>query len=211
MGSACAANSYVTLEFEDGSQLRVQPNSQIRLDAAWVYGDAGFFAEDVALRRGRTESSVPPENRATITVTGIDARVDYLGARHSLSSRSGRYGSATRSEVEHGQVSVVARGGRCRSTPGSAALRGRARRRHHPFPVAAPDLAGLPPLLERVPLRFELAPLAGATGYHARVATDSHLQRLGGGFQRGARPSCTGRTLPTASTGYGCAAATSGH
>lgn len=63
-GVACGANSYVTLQFEDGSQLRVQPDSQIHLDAAWVYGDSGYFVHDVGLRRGRAESSVPPEQPA---------------------------------------------------------------------------------------------------------------------------------------------------
>lgn len=63
-GVACGASSYVTLQFEDGSQLRVQPDSQIHLDAAWVYGDSGYFVHDVGLRRGRAESSVPPEQPA---------------------------------------------------------------------------------------------------------------------------------------------------
>lgn len=53
---SCGAHSYATLEFEDGSQLRVQPDSKIHLDAT---RRGGFFEQDAAPRRGRTQISVP--------------------------------------------------------------------------------------------------------------------------------------------------------
>ncbi len=177
-GVTCAANSYVTLEFEDGAQLRVQPNSQIRLDAAWVYGDAGFFAEDVAMRRGRTESSVPPEAPAT-------SRFRVLTPASTTSVRGTQFrvaaddtDAATRSEVERGQVSVIAQR---RSVPVNAGFGSITRQGAAPSPPTSllppPDLRSLPAVLERVPLRFALVPLTGATGYRGGVAADSTFTR----------------------------------
>lgn len=176
---ACAANSYVTLEFEDGSQLRVQPDSQIHLDAAWVYGDAGFFVNDVALPRGRTETSVPPRQPITsrLRIVTPAATTSVRGTRFRVAADD--TDGASRSEVERGRVSVNAQQ---RSVSvlegfGSVTHLGVAPSAAVPL-LPPPDLQGLPAVLERVPLRFTLPPLQGAAGYRGGVATDGGFTRL---------------------------------
>lgn len=178
-GVACAANSYVTLEFEDGSQLRVQPDSQIHLDAAWVYGDSGYFVHDVGLQRGRTETSVPPEQPAgtrlrVITPASITS---VRGTRFRVEADD--TDDASRSEVEHGRVSVDAQR---RSVPVNAGFGSVTHVGAAPSsPVALlppPDLSGLPAVLERVPLRFALAAQPGASGYRGAVAADAEFKQL---------------------------------
>lgn len=44
--------------------------------------------------------------------------------------------------------------------------------------LAAPKLAGLPSLVERVPVRFSFPELAGAVGYRAQIATDTRFEAL---------------------------------
>ncbi len=176
---SCAANSYVTLEFEDGSRLRVQADSQIRLETCWVYGDAGFFANEVALEQGRTETEVPARQPSTtrLRIRTPAAITSVRGTRLRVSSEA--TDSSSRSEVLHGRVDVAARSQVVPVNTGFGTLTQVGRAPSPPVPLLpAPDLAGLPPLLERVPLRFELTPLAGAIRYHAQVATDANFNAL---------------------------------
>ncbi|MGK2915475.1 MAG: FecR domain-containing protein [Porticoccaceae bacterium] len=175
----CAANSYATLQFEDDSRLRVQADSQIRLEAAWVYGDAGFFASEIALERGRTENEVPArEPSATrLRIRTPAAITSVRGTRFRVSTET--IDSSSRSEVLRGQVGVVARGKVVPVNAGFGTLTHAGKAPSPPVPLLpAPDLASLPSLLERVPLRFELTPLAGAAGYRAQVATDPTFNAL---------------------------------
>lgn len=175
----CSADSYVTVEFEDGSQLRVQPDSQIHLDAAWVYGDAGFFEHDVALRRGRTESSVPARQPAAsrLRVLTPAATTSVRGTRFRVAADD--VDDASRSEVERGLVSVAAQR---RTVPVAAGFGTVTRRGEAPSPAVPllppPDLRGLSAVLERVPVRFSITALPGAAGYRGGVADDAGFSRL---------------------------------
>lgn len=170
----CAANSYTTLEFEDGSRLRVQPGSQIRLDAAWVYGDSGFFESDIALQRGRTENEVPAKERGAtrLRIRTPASITSVRGTRFRVATDSDD--SSSRSEVERGKVGVSARN---REVPVGAGFGTLTRAGAAPSPpvpmLPPPDLSSLPAVMERVPLRFVLTPLAGASGYRGGIATDA--------------------------------------
>ncbi|MGE4088081.1 MAG: FecR domain-containing protein [Immundisolibacter sp.] len=175
----CAANSYVTLEFEDGSQLRVQPDSQIHLDAAWVYGDAGYFVHDVALQRGRTESSVPQQQPAAtrLRIVTPASTTSVRGTRFRVAADESD--AASRSEVEHGRVSVDAQRRSVSVDAGFGSVTRAGAAPSPPVPLLpAPDLSDVPAVLERVPLRFSLAGLPGATGYRGGVAADAKFTRL---------------------------------
>lgn len=175
----CAADSYVTLEFEDGSQLRVQPDSQIHLDAAWVYGDAGYFEHDVALRRGRTGSNVPVQQPAAsrLRILTPAATTSVRGTRFRVATDDVE--AASRSEVERGLVSVTAQQ---RAVPVAAGFGSVTRLGAAPSPAVPllppPDLSGLPAVLERVPVRFSLTALPDAAGYRGGLAGDVELKRL---------------------------------
>jgi hypothetical protein len=175
----CAADSYATLEFEDGSQLRVQPDSQIRLEAAWVYGDAGFFENDVSLEQGRTENAVPANQpgRSRLHIRTPAATTSVRGTQFRVSTDHAHAG--TSSEVERGTVGVAARRGSVEVAAGYGTFTHAGQAPAPPVPLLPPpDLAGLPALIERLPLRFELAPLPSAAGYRAGVAGAPAFKRL---------------------------------
>lgn len=204
----CAANSYVTLEFEDGSQLRVQPDSQIHLDAAWVYGDAGYFVHDVALQRGRTESSVPQQQPAAtrLRIVTPASTTSVRGTRFRVAADESD--AASRSEVEHGRVSVDAQRRSVSVDAGFGSVTRAGAAPSPPVPLLpAPDLSDVPAVLERVPLRFSLAGLPGATGYRGGVAADAKFTRLIAEFSSDSTP-CVARTSRMATTGCACAGAT---
>jgi hypothetical protein len=106
---SCPTGSYATLEFADGLRLRVQAESRIQLDAAWVYGDAAFFESEIALQRGRAESEVPATRPGTsrLRVRTPAATTSVRGTRFRVSADA--VDSSSRSEVLRGQVGVSAR------------------------------------------------------------------------------------------------------
>jgi hypothetical protein len=113
---SCDARSYATLEFGDGSQLRVQPNSKILLDATW---GGSFFGQNFAPRRGWTQSSVPTRDPSSFRVQspspGAMTPVNAMLA--GVASDNGD--AAARSEVERGPGDVA---GQKRTVPAAAGL-----------------------------------------------------------------------------------------
>jgi len=180
---SCPAGSYAALEFADGSRLRVFSGSRIQLVAAWVYGNAAFYESEVALQHGRVESEVPAARRGTsrLRVQTPAATTSVRGTRFRVSADA--VDSFSRSEVLRGRVGVSAR---ARVVGVDAGFGTWIRAGAPPAPpvalLPAPDLSGLPPLLERTPLQFELAPLVGATGYRGQVATDARFNHLAADF-----------------------------
>ncbi|MET0349154.1 MAG: FecR domain-containing protein, partial [Rhizobacter sp.] len=124
----------------------------------------------VQLIEGTSELRVPPTSAPTrrfevrtpavnLGVRGTEFRagVEAAGARSRLEVLEGRVAA----DAEKGSVSVPAGRGIV-ATPGEPVAAPRA------LP-AAPDLAGLPPRLERLPLRLGWPAVPGAVAYRAQV------------------------------------------
>lgn len=125
---SCDAHSYATLEFGDGSQLRVQPNSKIHLDATW---GGGFFGQDFAPQRGWTQSSAPAGEPSSSRVHSLSPAA--MTSVHGMHAGIASDNAATLGgEVERGQVNVA---GRNRTMPAAASLGSFA------IPAAAPPPA----------------------------------------------------------------------
>ncbi len=82
-------DAFVTVEFADGSQMRVQENTQLRLENMRMFGDYGLIDTLVDVRQGRTENSVPKKSEkatrfkiktpsAISSVRGTDFRVGVI-------------------------------------------------------------------------------------------------------------------------------------
>ncbi len=168
-----------TLEFGDGSRLLLQADSRLVMDTLSVYGDTRMMDTRLRLRQGRADSQVTtrqtPRARyeiwtpaATSAVRGTDFRVDMDPAT-----------GVARVEVLTGKLDLKGER-RSRTVPkgfGALAETGRPPAAAARL-LAAPVLAGLPPLVTRVPAQFSFPELAGAAGYRAQIAANVRFETL---------------------------------
>ncbi|MDT9000737.1 FecR domain-containing protein [Paucibacter sp. APW11] len=174
-----ASQSSASLRFADGSRLLIPPDTVLTLEQLLVYGRSAIPAVQLRLQRGGADSQVRPNPgrlplyevrtpSANLGVRGTEFRVQVADAAH------------TRMEVLQGAVGAsagkaqpelrVAAGQGLLAQPGQAL---------HASPLpAAPSTAGLPALLERVPLRLAWAGQAGASAWRAQVFAHHDVDRL---------------------------------
>ncbi|MDL2338128.1 MAG: FecR domain-containing protein [Pseudomonadota bacterium] len=177
-----AADSSLTLRFADGSRLLVVPDSEVAIVQLLAVGRAARPVLRVRLERGSADAQVVPGR-----VPGRDTRFEIgtpainLGVRGTeFRARVDPKRTTTRVEVLEGRVLAASAGSGVMveaglglvaelGQPASALQR----------LIGAPDLSGLVPLVERLPLHLAWPALPGAQGYRAQVyAADSNDQLL---------------------------------
>lgn len=183
-----AAESSLTLRFADGSRLLVVPDSEVAIVELLAVGRAARPSLKVRLERGGTDALVVPRP-ARDTRFEIRTPAVNLGVRGTeFRARVDPNPAITRAEVLAGSVRAEASGS-ARGSPGGPGVAvdaglGIVAEAGKPIPapqrlIGAPDLSGIAPLLERVPLRLSWPALPGAQGYRAQVyAADSADQLL---------------------------------
>ncbi len=175
-----AADASLSLRFADGSRLMVAPDSQIAIVQLLTVGRGARPSMRVRLDHGGADAQVVPrpnhDTRFEIRTPAVNlgvrgtefrARVDAQRATTHLEVLGGRVQAAAAGDAKllGGGLGVVAETGRPIPPPQQL--------------LAAPDLSGFPPLVERLPLRLSWPALAGARGYRAQVlAADSDDQLL---------------------------------
>jgi hypothetical protein len=172
-------NGYVTVQLADGSIIKVQANTEARLDTSKQYVEAGFFSSIWSVLKGRVESLVTHMTggeprfqiktpQATLGVRGTEFRVAIEEGRTLGETLTGAVAvqGGTRTELVHaGQGTVSAQGQGV--TP--------------PTPLPPPpDVSVLPKLHERVLVKLSLPPVPGASHYRVQVAEDADFQRVRG-------------------------------
>jgi len=164
------ADASATVRFADGSRLMVVPGTTLKVGRLLSIGKPAVPDISVQLIEGTSELRVPPTSAPTrrfevrtpavnLGVRGTEFRagVDPAGERSRLEVLEGRVAA----EGEKASVSVPAGRGLV-ATPGGSLVAPR------PLPPA-PDLAGLPPRVERLPLRLNWPAIPGAVAYRAQV------------------------------------------
>lgn len=174
-----AADSSVSLEFADGSTLRVAAESRVILDILSVAGGNAFVDTRLRLLRGsttmraralrtsgsRTEIRTPA---ALSAVRGTDFRVGVLEANEAM-----------RTEVLSGQVAVSARAKTVAIAAGFGTVVDLGAPPRPPRPLLpAPALTDVPAVLERVPVRIRVAEVKGATAYRLEIARDAAFMQV---------------------------------
>ena len=172
-------DSFVTIEFADNAQMRVQDNSRIRLERMQILGDYGLIDTLIRLEQGRTENSVPHNTRQ-----GTRLRIQTPSAISSVRGTAFRVGliepqSGTTSEVLAGNIEVNASEKFVRVPAGFGTITAL----HKPPapPVALlppPDLSGTPNYYESLPLVIRLNPINGAHAYRTQIALDPDFDHL---------------------------------
>lgn len=172
-----AVNGYVTVRLADGSVLRIQADTEARLDASRQYEQAGFFSSVWEVLKGRVEALVTHMTggeprfqvktpQAVLGVRGTEFRVDADAAR-----------SQTRGETLTGAVAVQGSGRETLMPAGFGTVTRTDGAPGKPSPLpAAPDLSTLPTLQERILVRFQLPPVRHAVAYRGQVAEDEQFQ-----------------------------------
>jgi hypothetical protein len=168
-----------TLRLADGSRLLIAPETDLRVDRLLRLGRDGFPASRFDLDRGDAEIRVTPAKversfeirtpAVNLGVRGTEFRA-HADAPDAASSPAAAAPPSTRVEVLEGRVGAEAGASQVLVGAGQGALavRGQPVGAAHAL-VPAPDLGPAARRLERVPLAFAWAPLAGAVSYHAQV------------------------------------------
>jgi hypothetical protein len=172
------AQSSTTLRFEGGARVLVRPDSELKVERL-AQSRAGA-STTLRLQRGSADSVVPPAQGASAP-SRYEMRTPHtnLGVR-GTEFRTTAEGGATRLEVLEGRVGARAGGGgRAESLVGAGfgavgAAAGMTAPRALP---AAPQLAGLPERVERMPLRLSWQSTP-ATRVRAQVMTTDEPPRL---------------------------------
>ena len=171
--------AFSTLEFRDGSKLRVHPNSKIRIRNMDMYGDHGFFDSQIDLDGGRTENVVPRRDggdsrlqiktpAAVSSVRGTEFRVGVHNADQSSST-----------EVLSGAVLVRGAGSSVDIPAGFATRVAPGEPPTQPVPLlAAPDLSSLVTRYQVMPMEVVFGAITGATKYRVQISRDKAFEQL---------------------------------
>ena len=180
-----AADSSLSLRFADGSRLLVVPDSEISIVQLLAVGRAARPVVKVRLDRGSADVQVVPRPTRD-TRFEIRTPVVNLGVRGTeFRARVDPDLATTRAEVLVGGVAatgLVAGRGAAQAVAVDAGL-GIVAEAGRPIGVpqplmGAPDVSGVTPLIERLPLRLSWSALPGATGYRAQVYAAGSADRL---------------------------------
>jgi hypothetical protein len=174
-------NSLAKLLFADGSNIDIQPNSNLSIQASYKYVGKETFVTHLKLVKGRTEVSANPEHAvgntlkvetpsAIAAVRGTQFRV---GTDGDIALQETLDGQVAFSAAENGVVQEVllAKG------YGSIAEKGKA-----PLPPIvlpdAPDVRALPKLIETLPVEFALVPQSGASAWVGQLSLDADFTQI---------------------------------
>jgi hypothetical protein len=172
-------DGYVTIRLADGSLLTLQPRSTLDLESLRRRGALGLHATRLRLEQGRIEAeSVPQREGSQQILRTPGAVVAVRGTRYRAAAPAADRGTV---EVTEGRVGVSAATGASAIALaagfGVAATAGRPLTAPVPL-LAAPDLAGVSALQERVTIRLRFPPLPQATAYRAQLAADAAFREV---------------------------------
>ncbi len=174
-----AADSNVSLNFADDSELLIQSDSEVIMDTLSSYHRTGMVDTRVRLQQGRVDTRVKPSqgpgSRYHIITPAAVAAVRGTSFRVSTESDQ----PVSRSEVLEGKVKVSGDIG-ARLVPtgyGVVAEKGK------PTPppkelLPAPDASGMPDVYQRLPLAFAWNAVDGAHGYRFQITDHAEFSTL---------------------------------
>lgn len=168
------AQSSASLRFADGSRLLVPPDSEVTLDQLLVLGRGAIPAVRIGVARGGADSRVAP-NAQRVPLYEVRTPHVNLGVR-GTEFRVQTSAGASRMQVLSGAVHADGLGP---DVAGGQGLLAEGSARSVAPLLPAPDLAGLVPVVERLPLH--LAWVGGPTGavtWRAQLYAGGDFDRL---------------------------------
>ncbi len=171
------AGSSAMLSFDDGSRVMLRQASELRVLRSDKRALGGGFLVTLELVRGGLENMVIPrsrqDNRFEIHTPAAVAAV--RGTRFRVNTGD----KTTWTEVLDGAVDVGNDAGKVLAGGGFGTVAQVGRAPDPPRPLLAPpDLSVLPSRLERLPIDWPLAPVAGAVAYRTQLAPDADFNAI---------------------------------
>lgn len=170
---ATGANAFARLELSDGGHVSLPSQSRVRVARLRTILLTGASDYAFQLEAGRVESGASPvrapggfEIRTPISVSAVRG-TDFRNAFDPAGARGA-------TEVLTGAVEVEAEDQRLTAGPAQAVVAGPDGLDLAAMPPA-PDLLRPDAVQTGAQVRFEVAPVAGAVGYRARLATDAGM------------------------------------
>ncbi|MDP1521888.1 MAG: FecR domain-containing protein [Methylotenera sp.] len=174
-------NSLAKLLFADGSNMDIQPNSNLSIQASYKYVGKETYVTHLKLVKGRTEVTANPEHVAGNTlqvetpsaVAAVRGTQFRVGAEGDIALQETLDGRVAFSAVENGVVQeiLIAKG------YGSVAEKGKA-----PSPPIllpdAPDVSALPKLIEQNIANFSLPQPQGVAVLVSQLALDVEFTQI---------------------------------
>jgi len=164
-----ADNGSVTLKLADGSLLKLSPNSVLNLDRLRYNVRTRNAASSLMLDQGRVESKVSPQHQSgrfilktpkmAAGVRGTEFGVTTSAERSSADVLQGAIGVAA--AAQRAQLVKAGYGGVVQEQDQAAVM-------VKALPVA-PDLSGLPVLINKPMVDIPFEPVAGAAAYRVRI------------------------------------------
>lgn len=180
-GLQTGKNSLAKLLFADGSNLDIQPNSNLSIQASYQYVGKETYVTHLKLVKGRTEVVANPEHAvgnslkietpsAVAAVRGTQFRV---GAESDFALQETLEGKVAFSAAENGLVQeiLIVKG------YGSVAEKGKAPSPPIQLP-AAPDVSKLPKLLENNPVELSIPLQQGVAAVVSQLASDAAFTKI---------------------------------
>lgn len=177
MSLRTSPNGYVTVQLADGSILKIQANTEAKLESSQHYEEAGFYASVWSVLRGRVESLVTH-------LTGGQPRYQIKTPQAVLGVRGTEFrvatdGRRTLGETLTGTVAVSSGQQTALINAGQGTIADAQNKVAPPLPLpSAPPLDGLPKLFERPLLRIDLPSVPGASSYRLQIAEDADFRRV---------------------------------
>lgn len=170
----------VTIALADGSQITLQPQSELQVNRAKSFAGMGVFDSLMKLLFGRVETRVNPQRQGDrFEIETSTASLAVRGTVFRVGADSD--GKASTSEVLEGKIAA---GSPAVSQPVLVpeGFGTRVERGQPPLPpvklLPAPDVSALPRLQDRVLVRFSLPPVTGAASYRSQISRDKEFRDL---------------------------------
>ena len=169
-------NGSLTLEFPDGSRSLVGPDTEIALQRVQRLRASKAQQTEIELRRGYLENRVRPTRDGGRYIIRTPAAI---AAVRGTDFRVAARGDGMRTETLEGRVAVDNPRGRVLLGEGTGSYVGAGRRPEKSSALLPPpDLAALPQVVDRVPFRLPIDPVAGALNYRTQIAASAEFTAL---------------------------------
>ena len=174
---ATSEKSMLSIKFADGSVVRMQPNSMLKLDALSIYSGGAMVDTTLRLQQGKLETEANPKhvqgNKMQIITPSAVAAV--RGTKFRVSANDV---SSTQETLE-GKVALIAAGEEVTIDKGFGSL---AEAGNPPLPpvllLSAPTVANLPNKLDALPIVFNMSAQDGAVAWLGKVSSDIQFNSI---------------------------------
>ena len=162
------SDSSTTIEFDDGSQIRLAPNTVLKIDTLHTYGTSGANDTQIELPQGTIENNVVPRKNPSsrFEIISPSAVTGVRGTRYRVSSTNDK----TRVEVVDGRVAVSSGSSSTDVNAGFATIAERGQAPSEPVALLpAPKLDQLPTEFSEDDIAIKLPKQSNSVAFRAQI------------------------------------------